>query len=82
MLYGFDAASCWVHEQIFGAVYVSWSSWWGKQRGTHKVSAMPPVARIPQRIVLGSDIFIMASEFVFERDKKRELRFDEAERVI
>jgi hypothetical protein len=43
------------------------TSEWGGLRGTHKVMAMPPVARMPQRIVLGSDIAAIGIEDIFGR---------------
>ena len=38
----------------------------GRRRGTHKVMAMPPVARIPQRIVLAEDMERMLIEMALK----------------
>jgi hypothetical protein len=51
-----DAARGRVAEKILGTVKDVSNDSSGVSRGTNKVVAMPPVARIPQRTVFGDDI--------------------------
>jgi hypothetical protein len=51
-----DTACSRVAEEVLGAAKDMSNTSSGVSRGTNKVTAMPPVARIPQRTVFGDDI--------------------------
>ena len=53
-----DSAGLGIDQEVLGACgcQSKLMTWWGAKVGAHKVLAMPPVARIPQRTVLGDDI--------------------------
>jgi hypothetical protein len=51
-----DAACGWVNEKVLRTTRDKLKAVVGESRGTYKVRAMPPVARIPQRTVLGDDM--------------------------
>ena len=69
-----DAASLGVDQQVLGAAGVAsvLMALMG-QRGTYNVFAMPPVAKIPQRTIVGEDDIVMAMVFAEEEGIKKPL---------
>jgi hypothetical protein len=62
-----DTTRSWVGEEILGAgdMVIEQASVGVAARGTYNVTAMPPVARIPQRTVLGDDMMFSEAYFDF-----------------
>jgi hypothetical protein len=59
-----------VDEEVLGTANTLLKSYSGVLRGLYKVRAMPPVARMPQRTVLGEDMMLSYEVLIVSRNSK------------